>query len=404
MWDSFLQFVNLLVSPDWTSLVGLVPLGVGALVVLYLVWQVRRAVTVPPRMTRGLPVGAPPPGTHSGAGSAAPILAAFGAACFVIGLLFVKVGPRLDPATKQPIENSTTWTIAPLGGLALAVGLVALIGGLLYWGRESLRDYDALEAPARLPAVVAEPPEGVHLPAPSFRPLLMSLAAAVMFLGLAVRAIPIAVAGVVMIVTAGLGWLGDARAEYRNLERADMAGHPAAHPAPGAPVRTLAAFAGLLAVAVLITAGVIPPGQGTGGASPKPAAGGGAASARPSAAASAAASGAPASPAPGGSGSGGAGGGSATRLQLVAQGIAYQTDSLTAPAGTPFQIVFTNSDAGIPHNVSIHTGSATGTALFTGTVFPGVATQTYDIPALAAGTYYYVCSVHSTMVGTLTVQ
>ncbi len=401
MWDSFLQFVNLLVSPDWNSLVGLVPLGVGAIVVLYLGWQMRRAMTVPPRTMRGLPVSAPPPGTHAVPGSAAPILAAVGAACFFIGLLFVKVGPRLDPATKQPIQDSTTWTIAPLGGVALAVGLVALVGGLLYWGRESLRDYDALEPPPRLPAIAAEPPEGVHLPAPSFRPLLMSMAAAVMFLGLAVRAIPIAIAGVVMIVIAGLGWLGDARAEYRDLERADVAGHAPAGPAPRFPTRTLATFAGLLAVAVLITAGVIPPAPGSGSASPKPASGGGgAASARPSAAASTA----PGSPAPGGPASSGAGGGSATRIQLQAQGIAYVTTTLTAPAGAPFQIVFTNSDAGIPHNVSIHTGSATGTAAFTGDIFQGVATQTYDIPALAAGTYYYVCSVHSNMVGTLTVQ
>lgn len=401
MWDSFLQFVNLLVSPDWNSLVGLVPLGVAAVVVLYVAWQVRRAVTVPPRMTRRLPVGLPPEGAHTVAGSAAPLLAAFGAACFFVGLLFLKVGPRLDPATKQPIPDSTTWTIAPLGGLALAVGLVALLGGLLYWGREALRDFDALEPPPRLPAVVAEPPEGVHLPAPSFRPLLMSLAAAVTLLGLAVRAVPIAVAGVVMIVTAGVGWLGDARAEYRELEHADIAGHAGARSAPRFPTRTLAAFAGLLAIAVLITAGVIPPAPGAGAASPAPAArGGGAPSARPSAAAATGSG----SPAPPGSAAGGASGGSANRIQLQAQGIAYVTTTLTAPAGAPFQIVFTNSDAGIPHNVSIHSGSATGTAVFTGDIFEGVATQTYDVPALAAGTYYYVCSVHSNMVGTLTVQ
>ncbi len=128
--------------------------------------------------------------------------------------------------------------------------------------------------------------------------------------------------------------------------------------------------------------------------------GGAAASARPSTAASTA----PGSPAPGGSASGGSGAGSATRIQLQAQGIAYLSDTLTAPAGAPFQIVFTNSDAGIPHNVSIHAGSATGTAVFTGDIFQGVATQTYDVPALPAGTYYYVCSVHANMVGTLTVQ
>jgi plastocyanin len=31
-----------------------------------------------------------------------------------------------------------------------------------------------------------------------------------------------------------------------------------------------------------------------------------------------------------------------------------------------------------------------------------VATATYDVPALAAGTYGFVCSVHPNMTGTLT--
>jgi plastocyanin len=33
-----------------------------------------------------------------------------------------------------------------------------------------------------------------------------------------------------------------------------------------------------------------------------------------------------------------------------------------------------------------------------------VGTQTYDVPALPAGTYSFVCSVHPNMVGTLTVR
>ena len=45
-----------------------------------------------------------------------------------------------------------------------------------------------------------------------------------------------------------------------------------------------------------------------------------------------------------------------------------------------------------------------GTELFKGTVFRGVATQTYDVPALAAGQYSFVCTVHPTMIGTLTGQ
>jgi plastocyanin len=140
---------------------------------------------------------------------------------------------------------------------------------------------------------------------------------------------------------------------------------------------------------------------------PTPAPSGASASAAPGAAASAAPSGAAASAAPSGSpaGSPAASGGAAeTVLQLAAANIAYDQTDLTAPAGVPFQIAFTNNDAGIPHNVSIHQGSPTGTEVFKGTIFTGVATQTYDVPALPAGTYSFVCSVHPNMTGTLTVK
>ena len=91
-------------------------------------------------------------------------------------------------------------------------------------------------------------------------------------------------------------------------------------------------------------------------------------------------------------------------VKIEASGIAYVQTSATAPASTPFQIQFTNSDAGTAHNVTIHSGGPTGPELFKGEIFPGVATKTYDVPALDPGSYSYVCTVHPTMVGTLTVQ
>jgi len=105
-----------------------------------------------------------------------------------------------------------------------------------------------------------------------------------------------------------------------------------------------------------------------------------------------------ATPAPSG------GGGAAVVLKISAQGIAYDTASLEAPANTPFQIVFTNNDAGIPHNVSIHRDSPTGAEVWQGEIFSGVDTRTYDVPALPAGTYGFVCTVHPNMTGTLTVK
>jgi plastocyanin len=54
--------------------------------------------------------------------------------------------------------------------------------------------------------------------------------------------------------------------------------------------------------------------------------------------------------------------------------------------------------------VAIHQGSPTGQQVFMGEVFAGVATKDYQVPALQAGQYAFVCSVHPTMTGTLTVQ
>ena len=77
---------------------------------------------------------------------------------------------------------------------------------------------------------------------------------------------------------------------------------------------------------------------------------------------------------------------------------------ITAPASTPFQVQFANNDAGVPHNVTLHTGGAQGPEIFKGTIFNGVETRAYDIQALDAGQYSFVCSVHPTMIGTLNVQ
>jgi plastocyanin/mono/diheme cytochrome c family protein len=132
--------------------------------------------------------------------------------------------------------------------------------------------------------------------------------------------------------------------------------------------------------------------------------------ASPSAAPSAGASGAP-SAAPSGAPSGSpaaspaaSGGATGTVLELTASGIAFDKADLTAPAGVPFQIKFTNNDAGIPHDVAIHKGSPAGEVVWQGEIFSGTDTRTYDVPALPAGTYGFSCTVHPNMTGTLTVK
>jgi plastocyanin len=91
-------------------------------------------------------------------------------------------------------------------------------------------------------------------------------------------------------------------------------------------------------------------------------------------------------------------------VSISASGIAFEQASVTAPAGKAFQITFDNKDAGTPHNIAIHKGDANGAEVFKGEIVTGPTTKTYDVPALDAGTYAFVCSVHPSMTGTLTVQ
>jgi mono/diheme cytochrome c family protein/plastocyanin len=110
----------------------------------------------------------------------------------------------------------------------------------------------------------------------------------------------------------------------------------------------------------------------------------GGASAAPSGGASAA----PASQAPAG-----------TVINETALNIAFQQTELSAPADAAFTIHFDNQDASTMHNIVIKDGS--GSAVFTGDLITGPATTDYQVPALKAGDYTFVCAVHANMTGTL---
>jgi mono/diheme cytochrome c family protein/plastocyanin len=94
--------------------------------------------------------------------------------------------------------------------------------------------------------------------------------------------------------------------------------------------------------------------------------------------------------------------GTSVTLQLTAQNTQFDKVTLEAPAGTAFKIELTNNDAGIPHNVEI---LRNGVSVWKGAIFNGVSVQTYDVPALAAGTYQFICTVHpNVMKGDLEVK
>ncbi len=89
---------------------------------------------------------------------------------------------------------------------------------------------------------------------------------------------------------------------------------------------------------------------------------------------------------------------------IIALNIKFEQTTVTAPAGTPFQVQFENKDPGAPHNVALRLGDVNGAELFKGEIFNGVATRVYDVPALDAGAYAFVCTVHPPMVGTLNAE
>jgi plastocyanin len=360
IWTSLLAFIGQFVSPDWGKVIGLIPLGLFGLVGLYVLWLMRKLASLGPSERGGRPLaGTPPAGVHMPGPSFAPVFGAVGLALVVFGLVF--------------------------RGFITALGLVALILALIYWLREGMRDYDHVEETAvNVPAVIHDgPPPGVHMPGPSFRPILGGLSMMVIMFGLVFGA-PLLAAGVVMLVTTLLGWLHDARTEYGLVVEADQTGHPRNAPAPGYPTNTLTFFGVLVIAALLVNYGIIPPADANAGA-------------------------ATASSGPTASGAAGAPGGAvpsgpAADVTIVAQNIQYTTTTATASAGKPFTIAFDNRDAGTPHNVSIHTGGAGGQQVFLGKIVTGPIIEVYDVPALAAGSYTYVCSVHANMTGTLTVK
>lgn len=371
LWNGILDFSAQIVTPDWAALVALIPAGLAVLVALFFGWLLRQYLRAGPsrrRPRRRPPV--PPPGTHAPGPSWAPVLGAVGLFALFFGLVF--------------------------GGPWLLFGLALLVAALLYWLREGMRDYERLEraeaaegaAALLVPVEPPPPPPGVHLPAPSFRPILAAAALMVVFYGLVFGGW-LLLAGIVVLVIVLAGWLRDARREYLAVEAADRTGHIDPGPPPRYPTGTIAVAVLIVAVAVVVDAGILPPRSAVGGqpgASPAP-------SVRPS--------GGPSSP--GASPAPSAGPSiPAADVTITAQGIQFLDRQVTAPAGRPFTIAFVNLDAGVPHNIDIR--SASGDNLFVGQIFNGVDVRVYEVPALAAGEYPFVCSVHPNMTGTITVR
>ena len=111
------------------------------------------------------------------------------------------------------------------------------------------------------------------------------------------------------------------------------------------------------------------------------------------------------SPAPSASGAAASLPPGAQTFEITASGIAYDNKSLEVKAGQPFGITFTIKDPGQIHDVDIRKDDKTTVVVDQPTAKDG-ETVHYVYPALPAGTYVFICSIHPipAMTGTLTVK
>lgn len=85
---------------------------------------------------------------------------------------------------------------------------------------------------------------------------------------------------------------------------------------------------------------------------------------------------------------------------VTAEGLQFDTDTITLVAGKPAEIEFENLDSA-PHNIAIYEDDTASAEIFVGEQFSGPDAMTYEFEAPPAGEYYFRCDVHVDMDGTV---
>lgn len=95
--------------------------------------------------------------------------------------------------------------------------------------------------------------------------------------------------------------------------------------------------------------------------------------------------------------------GEAARVQLAAENIAFEQDTITLAADTDVEIEFDNNDRETQHNITI-LGQDPTRPVFRGQLVTGVATVTYTFRSPGSGEYRFQCDIHpAQMKGTVKV-
>jgi plastocyanin len=88
-------------------------------------------------------------------------------------------------------------------------------------------------------------------------------------------------------------------------------------------------------------------------------------------------------------------------INISAENLEFSAPCMVANAGEAFTIAFDNQDDGQMHNVAVYQDDSKANEIMRGDIIQGPAQAEYEVEALEAGEYYFDCTVHPNMNGTL---
>ncbi len=92
-------------------------------------------------------------------------------------------------------------------------------------------------------------------------------------------------------------------------------------------------------------------------------------------------------------------------VDIMAKDMAFNTSTITVPAGAEVTMNFDNQDSGVPHNVAIYSDESKSEEIYKGEVITGPKKTVYMFTAPSEpGTYYFQCDIHPNMNGEFIVE